>query len=354
MEDAILILSSFACGLLAVTPFIWCFLFRSIFPPCILSVYNDTLYSWATVATQMLMVAFCFKRYSRTLSKSLIVICAFNVLLLMACLVCIKLRQYAFITVPIIFSLNLVLLSVWMPVAYETVFLCSSHIHVYFQIGFYTGIMSYYAMIHYGEFTSSFLFVPFVSYLTFGLYAFKTLKKHSAFKSALLDKKAIFISKDNLYVTLSLRVIPAMIGTEIFLVFSITSAFIIFLLSVEMYTELLFALKIYILVFNFGSFCSGGFCYPAHWMTLLYVIGGGICMTPVFVLESLSYKSLFFFGVFFCFINSINGEFAIMHQKLKKGINGSKIVLSFCLVVNILLSVTLNVLNRVQYENKKI
>lgn len=349
MVDCVLIVLSFACGVLAVTPFIWCFLFRSIFPSHVISVYNDTLYSWSIVGVQIAMVFLCFKKYSKTLSKCLDAICVLNILLIIMCLLCIKFPQSAHITIPVFFTINLILMSVWLPVTYEAVYLCNSCIHVYFQVGFYIGIMSYYLMLFYGSYTSSFLFVPLATFLPLGLHALRSLMHHHEFKSSLLDKKAIFISKENLYVTLRLGTVPALIGSELFLVFCVTVAFIIFLMTSGIYTEILKAFKFYLLIFYFGSFCSGGFCYPAHWLTLIYTIMGGVFITLVFVLESMKLQSLFFFGVFFCFINAINGEFSIMHKKLKKGINGPKIVLSIYLLVNIFVSVTINVLNRSLY-----
>nr|BEG23132.1 homolog of EHV2 ORF58 envelope protein UL43 [Macronycteris gammaherpesvirus 1] len=344
MEQCMLMITSFACGMLGSTPFIWCLLFRSMFSQC--ESYENIIYFWATLVTQLLMGIYCFKRYSKLLSKSLDLICVLNITLLIACLLCVKFHESSYISVPILFSLNLLLLSVWLPVTYEAVHLCPEYSHACFQMGFYTSVMSYYCMIVSGNCTS-FLFVPVASFLPLGLYALRMHKKQQEFKDALFDKKSIFISKKEMYVRLRMETVPSLIGAELFLVLALTIVFIIFLVTVSIYTNVIIALKTYILIFHFGTFCSGGFGYSAHWATYAYVMVGSVFASLVFVLESLQLKSLLFFGVFFCFMNAINGEFGLMHKKLKRGINGCKIVLSVCLLVNLFISVTLNVIDNI-------
>ncbi|AMA67415.1 envelope protein UL43 [Vespertilionid gammaherpesvirus 1] len=350
MADMVSVVCALACGLLAVTPFIWCFIFRAILSFCMFDRENDILYAWSTVIAQIIMICLCFQRYSKCLNRSLDVLCLVNVALICICFICIHFPASAHITVPLIFSVNLVLLSIWLPVTFETVYLCSGNLHTYFQFGFYIGIMTYYILLFYKSLTSYFLLVPLTAFLTLGVYAHGVLKSQESFKKGLFNCKAIFINKDNLYIRHRVGVVFSLVGAEVFLVSVLTIATIIIIMTVGLYTNVFATINTYILLCHFASLCCGGLNFPAHWATLLYCVVGSIATSLIFVLKnSIELQSCFFFLTFLCFTNAINCEFSLAHIKLSRGVNGPKIVLFLCLVVNIFISISFNVLYNLVY-----
>ncbi|AIU39583.1 envelope protein UL43 [Equid gammaherpesvirus 5] len=353
MGKTVLTLASYVCGMLGAAPFVWCFLFRTLFSSCILNHSVDELYVWGACCVQVLMLFFCFRKYSKTLSRYLELLCAVNIVGLFGCLLCLQYRTGFTTYLPILFSLNLILLSVWLPITYETVFLCPSYASVYYQLGFFVAILIHYILLFFGDYTSSFLFIPITIFLTAGLYALRLLKKQQEFTDAILNKRAIFITKDNLYVTIQVTLIPSFIATEMCLVSVMTVCFIVFLVAAGVFTQVVSTLKAYLLIFQFGTFCVSGMGYPSHMATFVFAMAGCILMPMVFVLKDLTVVSIVFFGIFYLFINGVTCEFSLMMAKLKKGINAPKIVLAVCLVVNIFVSLAMNILYKVYIDKKK-
>ncbi|AAC13846.1 envelope protein UL43 [Equid gammaherpesvirus 2] len=353
MDRAVLTMAAFGTGMLGAASFVWCFLFRSLFASCVLERAVDELFFWGSLCVQVMMLFFCFRKYSKTLSRYLDLICAVNIVALFGCLICLQYKMGFRTYLPILFSLNLIWLSVWLPVTFEAVYLCPPYANAYFQLGFFTATTVHYLLLSFGSVTTSFLFIPFACFLIAGLYSLRVLKKQEEFKSAILDRRAIFITRDNLYVTINFSVIPSFIGMELCVVAVMTVGFAVFMTAAGVYTDVVKVLKTYLLMFQFGTFCVGGMGYPSRKATFVYCMTACILMPLVFVLQDLTIKSVLFLAIFFLFINGVTCETTIMLAKLKKGINGPKIVLSVCLLVNICITLSLNVLYKVYIETLK-
>lgn len=347
-----LFFASFMTGTLAGTPFIWCFLYRTMFSFTVVGNWYSTVYIWSVVAVQCLMGTMCLLRYSSKLNKSLDILCMLCFALVSASLIFGYTSKVLNIGIPIFFIVTAAILSLWVPVTYEVVYLMPVVTHGYYECGILLSSSVYYLFVYYRLFTTPLFMLPFAMFLGFGFYALRLLQNHDAYYVALNKHRAIFSQKSNRYIRLPLYQIVYHIAMELFLVGILTLSIIVLSVTLTLYTDVMYGLSVYLFLFSFGNLCCGGLSYESQFLSLMYSVAMGILATVLYVFgkgitpEILSCLVALLFILYF---NAMGCQFYIMRQKLNRGVNAPKMILLVCLICNIALSVTLLALNKALY-----
>ncbi|AJG42985.1 hypothetical protein KM481_gp55 [Harp seal herpesvirus] len=335
--------ATFWTGCLCSTTFLWCYIFRALLTFTLFETVASSIYSWYMLILYIAMMIMCSWRYNQALHDTLPMIGWVNMLITTLTFACCSYRLLSEYTVPFLFISNATLLCLLVPTTIEVVYLCQTILHNYFEAGFYLAVIVYYGLVATGAFETPIFLVPFSVYICIGMYAFSYLKTSQEYYNALEKYRAIFVCGGKKFITFKASDILYVIAKEITFSLLLCICINAVIVAAAIHTDVLRALGSYVFLMYFGAFCCGGLKKPSHTLTVCFAISACISASLLFGIYSKDVlaSTVLFLLCFFFYVNALNCEFAIMLQKLHKGVNAPKIVLFFNLLCNFFVSLNL-------------
>ncbi|AAC95582.1 orf 58 [Ateline gammaherpesvirus 3] len=344
----ILNLRSLCLGALAATPFIWCFIFKSLFTFSIFTSWQLNIFYWAVFGVHVTILGYCYITFTKQWSyyiEALGITCFFVTMLTFFIS---HFKWASLYTLPFVFVLNCIFLSLWVPITYDIVYLCPFITYKYYELGFLNAMLFYYWMVANRMYVSGIFMCPFVLFLGMGIFALKNFYEHPVFEYILLTCKPIF-TENNKYKTN---------GTEVnmkHVFYNLGAA--MFLLAVEFATlvsilqrlDIFVGMQNYLFLLFVSMLCCCVFSVPSNAIcimvetfavVIIIVIHVLINKIPVSILGGLVVVA----ALLMC--QAIGCQIEIRRTKLVRDVGGPKLCLILCTICNIVVSVALMCCNK--------
>ncbi|ACY41128.1 envelope protein UL43 [Wood mouse herpesvirus] len=201
-------------GGMSAVPFIWCLIFRTLYLPiecdwrCWIFVYGSLLWH----ITMFLSLLFKHKHGMIGWFKLCSAIAIFLVIVLAL------LEQYCsyeIYIVPVIFIINIVLLSIWVPMALISTYMCNRIYARLLELGFLTAIICYYVMLQIGAQESPAFWIPIPVLHIGGVYALLHFRTRPCFLHSVEKRHSIYYFGNHKYTVFPCETIMRMCSPEI-------------------------------------------------------------------------------------------------------------------------------------------
>lgn len=345
MSELTLLFTATASGTLAATPFIWCFLFRSLMSFDLFATWHTTVYTWSVIIVHSIILACCCRRRSfLCLSSWVECLASANVVLTLIAFVWGSLSSTPPLGLPILCVLNAVLLALWVPVTYQRIYLCSYMTQRAYENGFLLAFVFYYAIVAYRLYLTPIFLVPFCLFLAVGVYGFKCLEKHDHYDLGLQRCKAIFAQgqKDR-YVVIDMATCVRRTARELFVTACLTVSIVPVVCFLDVHTTNMRGLSFYVMLFYCGALSITGIVANSQFIVLVYACAAAIVTAMLYVFgDSLNHAlgACLLAVLFFIFFNALGHELNMIRQKLSKTLNGPMFSLLVATLCNIVVTLT--------------
>lgn len=349
-SEVLLLISAAALGALAATPVIWCFIFRALFTFTIFDTWQSIIYTWSVLLVQLVMMSCCLQKRLFQLNKWIEALAAGSMILTMFAFLDTSLNWYPHVFLPGIFVLNALLLSLWVPITYQCVYLCPYMIQRYYENGFLSATMLYYIIVFYRIYMTPVFLAPFCLFVVAGLYAFKYFCKHPYFETGLERRRAIFVEKSHKYVCHSFSCSIGLVKKELLAIACLLIIIVGMVICLSIYTDYMYGLGLYLFVYYFGTLSCCGLVTKSQVAVLLYTGVSAVITTLIFLIGD-KYSHALGGGLisllFLIFFHAVGCELSMIRHKLSKAINGPMLTLFCAMLCNFVISVTLLMINKV-------
>nr|CAC84355.1 hypothetical protein [Saimiriine gammaherpesvirus 2] len=335
-------------GALAATPFIWCFIFKSLFTFSIFTSLQMSIFYWAVLGAHVTILCYCYITFTKEWSyyiEALGITCLF---LTMLTFFISHLMWAPLYTLPFVFVLNCICLSLWVPITYDIVYLCPFITYKYYELGFLNAMLLYYVMVVNRMYLSVIFMCPFVLFLGMGVFALKNFHEHPVFENILITCKPIFTAK-NKYKTkgteVNMKLVVHNLGAVLFLL-AVEFASVV---SVVQRLDIFVGMQNYLFLLFVSMLCCCMFSLPSNAICVVLETFAVVIMIVIHVLIDklpISIIGGLLIIVILLMCQAIGCQIEIIRTKLAGDVGGPKLCLFLCTVCNIVVSVALTCCNK--------
>ncbi|ARW78120.1 envelope protein UL43 [Common bottlenose dolphin gammaherpesvirus 1 strain Sarasota] len=342
---------SFLSGGLAAAPIVWTFIFSTLLSFDFFRTWQSELYTWSVVYVQILALLFCASPRYLPASRYLVPMCMINVALTILCMLCWTLVVAPRYTIPALFVTNAIALTCWVRTTAEVVYICPDIYRRCYELGMLCSVVLYYAIVDTNLYTTTLFMVPFMLSLPAGLFAIRQIQLHEVYQVGLERCAAVYIhGASDKYVFYGPVTVAAIIKNDIFALAFMTICCITGIISLAIFTPIMFGLRAYLFVFCFGhSYCGGFMVYRGRIMAAVYLaaaMGLLVCFHVWYPVMSIrvSYAMVFIF--FILYFNAAASLLYVIRTKISRCINMPLVLLGLSMFCNFAISVTFITTNK--------
>lgn len=342
-------LAAFVAGMLAATPFIWAFIFKTAKNLEIFCTWQSQIYYYSPLYLQIcIMIAAVIKFYGKEMKIIKIAVPTAGVLTVATLCASSSLINEADILTCIFFLLNVFCLSAIFPISYGVALMCCQLIQSYFSSGMLAALLVYYGILFFRVFGALGAFVPFCFFLGFGVVSLEYLKRAGCFKDGLFSCRAIYVIDSERYVTHGFGQVLKKTWRELLIVFVLTTAIVSITLCMATHTEVMFGLSQFSYLFQIGIF----FCdiaidsYIAMVVAVIIMISSATILFCVQLSPVISCIALVL--MYMAYFSAQNSTLRIIRRNLSKGINQPVISIIVGSICNLALTIVFLILNKCQ------
>ncbi|AAK95426.1 BMRF2 [Macacine gammaherpesvirus 4] len=315
----------FCLGLLASTPFVWCFVFANLLSLEIFSPWQTHVYRLGFPAACLLSVLWTLvpaKRAVRAVKPAILLNISSAVLFF-------ALRVYStsvWVSAPCLFLVNLPLLCLWPRLAIEIVYLCPAIHQRFFELGLLSACTVFALSVVSRALEVSAVFMsPFFIFLALGSGSLAGARRNLIYTTGLERRRSIFCSRGE-HAVASLKETLRRCPWDLLAISASTILVVCVMIVLHLHTGVFFGISRYLTLFLYGAMASGGL-YLGHSIITVCAMATLCILTAVavyFFHEALGPlgTSVLFISVFVYYFSAVAALSAAMRHKLKKFVNG--------------------------------
>ncbi|AGY30744.1 ORF58 [Retroperitoneal fibromatosis-associated herpesvirus] len=346
-SERALVFYSYMCGTLAATPFLWWFIFKSLYSFALFTTQITAIFYWSIVPLHGLVLCLCFLPATVHLrTDNLKWMCLASVIVTVLCA---TFAGMTFAPVPIIpglYILNLLLLAPYVVATARVTYLAPPVAHRYYELGFCGAFMVYYVLIFRKMFLSRVFWLPFVVFLIGGIFALRDLETHPAVMAGLQRRRAVFTVPCK-HVKYSWRHVWELCARDICMLALLVAAVVAGTLSAGLVTNSLVGLNKYLSLFCVGMIGCLGVSFSHPRTLLIHVPLAAVLLALVHVLgpssSSPALGACLFVSFYLVMLEAIGCVVIYIRQKLSRAINGPELVLALCTTGNLVVTLGLSI-----------
>ncbi|UNP64463.1 BMRF2-like protein [Saguinine gammaherpesvirus 1] len=343
-----LLLASLAMGILAATPYTWNLIFYSLYTWSITHTIENYLVIGLIVFNHAVSLMLCYLSLGKYINKILSMLAA-------VCLLCVlsygtltffgKLPSYVLL---VSFSLTSIVLSLWTPITFQIISILPTIYQQYYSLGFLINLILYYGLTAKRLYTLTVFWVPFVLAITIGIYGLNHIRSSSVFFVGLQKRKSIFVCMSSKYMIFPLSKAISMIGAEIFIFIWLLIGLLTVVVAFNCFTEAVSGLNKYLFIFTSGAIWCAACSKPSKIMTLIFVSTAAVvtALTFTFLTRDIHFQGIGALSTIILLFHALGCELEAMKKKLRKGINGPKILYTMIVFCDVCVTITLIILNK--------
>nr|QRE02538.1 Multiple transmembrane protein [Otarine gammaherpesvirus 4] len=347
-----LVMLLFLMGMAASTPFLWCFIFDTLFAFDYIQPWQTIVYTWSLVAVNIVTIASCMINWTPSSGQWLNWLCATNIGICIACFMCVYLQFSPTVAVPTLFCINALTLTPWVHATADVAYLLPDIYQRFYELGTLTATVAYYVLIIYQLYTSPLFLTPLCIFICCGAMALHGAKRHRVYESSLHKRHCIFTlgGKKPHYVTHSTMEALKIVCWDLFIMVCITTSCIAAIITAGIYTRALRGARSYLY-----SICYGHICYGSAAVSRGYAASLAYCTIAAMLLAALhciqqdtpeGIPLLLLFCTLVAYFNAWGSVMYKIRCKLWQAISMPKFTLTLSLLCNIPLAVTFTILNK--------
>ncbi|QDQ69269.1 envelope UL43 [Colobine gammaherpesvirus 1] len=349
-NERALVFYSYMTGTLAATPYLWWFIFKSLYSFNLFTTWVTTIFYWSIVPLHLVVLGLCSIRRKRWLeTDSLQWACVIAVALTVLWALFAEFALSIAYVAPALYILNLLMLAPYVPVTARVAYLAPPVAHRYYQLGFCGAFIVYYLLMFKRIFVSRVFWLPFIVFLIGGFLALLNLQSHSTVGVGKQRRRAIFMLPRK-YVTYSWQHAWELCRREITVFAMLVATTVAATMSTGMVTHAMTGLNKYLSLFCVGLFGRIGISFCGPRKLLFYVPLATVLLTLLHVLgptsETLANGAYLFLLFYIVMLEAMDCVIITVRHKLSRAINGPDITLSLCSVGNLLLTCVLYLVNK--------
>ncbi|ADW24399.1 hypothetical protein RHVP.58 [Cricetid gammaherpesvirus 2] len=250
---------AFLLGTVAACPYVWCFIFRSLYMGLVCGV-DCWIYAWAILLCHIIILGISCIKYKKTLFPWMELTMYGYLLILIGFFVFQFFSLALSITLPIFFLVNLCMLSIWTPICFNVAYMAGTQYGRCFEVGFFGLFISYYLFIQYGLHNTTAFWIPITLCHIMGPYVVDWFKKTEAFRVCLISKRSIYFFGKKTYTLLPFGSMLKIITTEIILLIFIALIIAMGLPTLQWKTALLQHGQVMYFAWLAGPLLGGPIC----------------------------------------------------------------------------------------------
>nr|QAQ84699.1 BMRF2 [human gammaherpesvirus 4] len=315
----------FCLGLLASTPFIWCFVFANLLSLEIFSPWQTHVYRLGFPTACLMAVLWTLvpaKHAVRAVTPAIMLNIA-------SALIFFSLRVYStstWVSAPCLFLANLPLLCLWPRLAIEIVYICPAIHQRFFELGLLLACTIFALSVVSRALEVSAVFMsPFFIFLALGSGSLAGARRNQIYTSGLERRRSIFCARGDHSVA-SLKETLHKCPWDLMAISALTVLVVCVMIVLHLHAEVFFGLSRYLPLFLCGAMASGGL-YLGHSSIIACVMATLCTLTSVvvyFLHETLGPlgKTVLFISIFVYYFSGVAALSSAMRYKLKKFVNG--------------------------------
>lgn len=343
-----LLLASLATGMLAATPYAWNMIYYALYTWTINHTVENYLVIGLLICNHVISLILSYLPLGKHINKILPALATICLLFILSYGVLNYFGQLPSCVVFVSFALTSLTLSLWTPITFQIISILPTIYQQYYSLGFLINLILYYGLTAKRLYTLTVFWVPFVLAITIGIYGLNHIRSSSVFFVGLQKRKSIFVCMSSKYMIFPLSKAISIIRAEIFLVVWIIIGLVATIVSFSCFTEAFSGLNKYLFLFTSGAIWCSGYSRPSKAMTLVFVSIAAIltALTFTFLTRDIHFQGIGALSTIILLFHALGCELEAMKKKLRKGINGPKILYSLIVFINLCVAITLIILNK--------